>query len=199
MAEMSLGACVELDYPSTGLTWQLRCAAGEVVEGSVGQVPASEKKNSGAGGDKLTSRRPRVLVVEDEALVAIEITHALTRAGFDVVGPARSVPMALQFLKCSGCDAAVLDINLGGETSEAIAIELTAIKTPFVTLSGYAPEQHHPVFAGAPALRKSLRLQLLIAELSKCIEHRDSGSLERHGDLHLEQLRGGVCAGAGQR
>jgi hypothetical protein len=89
----------------------------------------------------------------------------------------------------------VLDINLGGETSEAIAIELTAIKTPFVTLSGYSQEQHHPVFAGAPALRKPLRLQLLIAELSKSMEHRDGGPKERPGDLSVEA---GARAGAGQ-
>jgi hypothetical protein len=93
----------------------------------------------------------------------------------------------------------VLDINLGGETSEAIAIELTANKTPFVTLSGYSPEQHHPAFAGAPALRKPLRLQLLIAELSKCIEHRDSGSMERPGDFPTEQLSEPGPAGSGQR
>jgi PAS domain S-box-containing protein len=187
MAEISLGACVELDYPSAGVTWQLRCAAGEVVEGSAGPVPTVGKESSSAGRGNLTSRRPRVLVVEDEALVAIEITHALTRAGFEVVGPARSVPVAIQLLKCSGCDAAVLDINLGGETSEAIAIELSANKTPFVTLSGYSPEQHHAVFAGAPALRKPLRLQLLITELSKCIEHRDSGSVERPAHLPIGQ------------
>jgi PAS domain S-box-containing protein len=199
MAEMSLGASVELDYPSTGVTWQLRCAAGEVVQGSVGSVPTVRKESSSAGRNELASLRPRVLVVEDEALVAIEITHALTRAGFEVVGPARNVREALQFLKCSGCDAAVLDINLGRETSEAIAIELTASKTPFVILSGYSPEQHHPVFASAPALRKPLRLQLLIAELSKCIEHRDTGSREWPGDLPIEPLAARVLAGAKQR
>jgi PAS domain S-box-containing protein len=199
MAEMSLGAYVELDYPPSGLSWQLKCAAGEVMESSVGPVPTVEKENSGAASDEPTSRRPRVLVVEDEALVAVEITHALTLAGFDVVGPARNVPAALQFLKCSGCDAAVLDINLSGETSEAIAIELAANKTPFVTLSGYSPEQHHPVFGSAPAFRKPLSFQLLIAELCKCIEHRDSRSRERPGDLPIEALGVGVLAHAGKR
>jgi hypothetical protein len=63
---------------------------------------------------------------------------------------------------------------LGRETSEAIAIELTANKTPFVILSGYSSKQHHPAFAGAPALRKPLRLQFLIAELRKYVEQRPS-------------------------
>jgi DNA-binding response OmpR family regulator len=116
-----------------------------------------------------------VLVVEDEALVAIEIEHALTEAGFDVVGPARSVSVALDLLNRYGCNAAVLDINLGRETSEAIAIELTANETPFVTLSGYSSEQHHSVFAGAPALRKPLRLQFLVSEIKRCIGQRHGG------------------------
>src|SRR5208337_5438484 len=39
MAELSLGAKVELSFPSTGVTWQLRCAVGEVLEGGAGSVP----------------------------------------------------------------------------------------------------------------------------------------------------------------
>jgi two-component sensor histidine kinase len=172
MVEISLGAQVKLDWPVTGLIWHLRCATSEVVEGSAGSVPIIEDESGIADRHQLTSQRPRVLVVEDEALVAMEIAHALTGAGFDVVGPARSVPAALEFLKWSKCDAAVLDINLGRETSEAIAIELTANKTPFVTLSGYSSKQHHSVFAGAPMLGKPLRLQFLIAEVKKCIEQK---------------------------
>jgi PAS domain S-box-containing protein len=177
MAEMSLGAQVELDYPSTGLTWQLSCAAGEVVEG--GPVPSIASESSTASGNERPNQRPCVLVVEDEALVAMEIAHALTGAGFDVIGPARNVPTALELLNRRGCDAAVLDINLGHETSEAIAIELTANQTPFVTLSGYSSEQHHPVFAGAPALRKPLRLQFLVAEVKKCVGQKHSGPVDR--------------------
>ncbi|MGA7323745.1 MAG: hypothetical protein WBX25_04505, partial [Rhodomicrobium sp.] len=75
----------------------------------------------------------------------------------------------------SGCDAAVLDINLGRETSEAIAAELTASETPFVTLSGYSEEEHHSAFAAAPALTKPVRPEPLIAELRKCIEQKTSG------------------------
>jgi PAS domain S-box-containing protein len=181
MAEMSLGAHVELAYPPTGLIWQLRCGAGEVVEGSAPSTPFFANETSTTGSAYLRNQRPRVLVVEDEALVAIEIARALTAAQYEVVGPARSVAVALEHLKRSGCDAAVLDINLGRETSEAIAIALAANKTPFVTLSGYSPEQHHPVFASVPALRKPLRLQLLIAELRKCIDSSDSRTTERPG------------------
>jgi PAS domain S-box-containing protein len=178
MVEMSLGAKVELGFPATGLTWQLRCPSGEVLEGSISSVPLRESERP-ASNHARTDQHSRILVVEDEALVAIEIAHALTEAGFDVVGAARSVPAALELLKGSGCDAAVLDVNLGSETSEAIAVELTARGTPFVALSGYASDQYPSVFADAPALTKPLRPEFLIAELRKCLEQKARGSVGR--------------------
>ena len=60
-----------------------------------------------------------ILVVEDNALVALEIAQALNLAAFDVVGPATTVALALELFSAEGCDAAVLDINLRDETSEA--------------------------------------------------------------------------------
>ncbi|MGA7325757.1 MAG: PAS domain S-box protein [Rhodomicrobium sp.] len=177
MTEYSLGAQVKVDFLATGLTWQLWCTAAQVVGDSVDPIRGA--KTERPASSVASAGRPRVLVVEDEALVAIEIKHALTEAGFDVVGPVRSVSVALGLLNRCGCDAAVLDINLGGETSEAVATELTASQTPFVTLSGYSTEQHHSVFAGAPALRKPLRLQSLIAEIRKCTDQKDNNSIRR--------------------
>jgi DNA-binding response OmpR family regulator len=164
MAQLNLGAHIDLEFPATGLSWRLGCVPSEVLEGCAAGGARQ------AGTPARMSQRPRVLVVEDETLVAIEVAHAVTEAGFDVLGPARNVQGALELLNRSSCDAAVLDINLGRETSEAIAIALTANKTPFVTLSGYSSEQQHPAFAGAPALKKPLRLQFLVEELKKCIE-----------------------------
>ncbi|MGA7323566.1 MAG: HWE histidine kinase domain-containing protein [Rhodomicrobium sp.] len=123
MTEMSLGAKVALSFPPTGLTWELRCRADEVLDGGI-RLVRDEERGRPNGGAALSGQRPRVLVVEDEALVATEIAHVLTGAGFDIIGPARSVPMAVDLLKRLGCDAAVLDINLGRQSSEAVAAEL---------------------------------------------------------------------------
>jgi CheY-like chemotaxis protein len=171
MAEMSLGANVELSFPSTGLTWQLRCPAHEVLDGGNRLVRGNASEKPAVRG-AFTERRPRILVVEDEALVAIEIANVLSKASFEIIGPARNVPMALDLLRRLGCDAAVLDVNLSGETSEAIAAELGANGIPFVTLSGYSREDHPFVFADAPALTKPLRPEFLLTELRKCIEKR---------------------------
>ncbi len=148
------------------------------MEGGIRPQPGRDSERPASSG-ALTKERPRILVVEDEALVAIEIAHVLTEAGFDIVGPARRVSVALELLRRSGCDAAVLDINLGRETSEAIAAELTASETPFITLSGYSDDVHHSAFAGSPTLTKPLRPEILSAELRKCIQQKMTSSIER--------------------
>jgi DNA-binding response OmpR family regulator len=112
--------------------------------------------------------KARVLVVEDDALLALDIAAQLTEAGFDVIGPAVSVDTALRLLRAIGCDVALLDVNLGKETSELVARELRSLSKPFVVLSGYSSEQHPPEFHGAPLLSKPARPGELVALLQHC-------------------------------
>lgn len=79
----------------------------------------------------------RILVVEDEALVAMLVEDALMDAGFTVLGPARTVSQALEMLKADPPDAAVLDLNLGGESSVTVADALAARGIPFLVATGY--------------------------------------------------------------
>ena len=111
----------------------------------------------------------RVLVVEDDALLGLDIVQQLIDAGFEVVGPAISVAKALSLLGETACDVAVLDVNLGSETAEPVALELRARRTPFVVLSGYSSEQHPPSFHGAPMLSKPARPEDLVATMLKCM------------------------------
>jgi DNA-binding response OmpR family regulator len=111
----------------------------------------------------------RVLVVEDDALLGLDIAQQLTDAGLEVVGPAVSVAKALKLMAQTSCDVAVLDVSLGSETAAPVARELRARGTPFVILSGYSSEQHPPAFDGAPRLPKPARPEDLIALLCKCM------------------------------
>ncbi len=165
LAESSLDAKVDLDFLKTGLSWRLCCPAAGVIEGAR-SAPAAKARPELRAPSNL---RPKVLVVEDEALVAMEIAQVLRDADFEVLGPARSVAAALSLIEESGCDAAVLDINLTRETSEPVARKLLADGTRFVTLSGYSHTQHLPIFDGVPALAKPLRPALLVAEIRRCL------------------------------
>ena len=116
-----------------------------------------------------TSGRRHVLVVEDDGLIAMEIAGALSAAGWEVVGPASTVAQALSLIAERGCDAAVLDNNLGPETAQPVAAELVRSGTPFVTVSGYSRWQLPPVMQGAPLIGKPLDRRLLVAEISRCL------------------------------
>lgn len=85
--------------------------------------------------DASSASSPTVLVVEDEFFIALEIKSALTKAGFDVLGPASSVDIALDLLRQTKPDAAVLDVDLGGERVTPVALQLRAIGVPFVLAS----------------------------------------------------------------
>ena len=82
---------------------------------------------------------------------------------------------ALELLKEFGCDAAVLDINLGAETSEPIARMLSGKGTPFVTVSGYSQDQRPSGFSSGAFLTKPLRAELLVAQLRRCTQQQADG------------------------
>jgi CheY-like chemotaxis protein len=80
----------------------------------------------------------RILVVEDEYLIAMSLADALENAGSVVVGPVPSVDKAIQKIESEPhIDAAVVDVNLGGVLAYAVADMLVARKIPFVFTSGY--------------------------------------------------------------
>jgi DNA-binding response OmpR family regulator len=114
--------------------------------------------------------RKRVLIVEDDALLAMDLAEQLEASGFDVLGPCMSTKHALSVVEKVGCDAAVLDINLGKETSETIAVRLGDLAIPFVVASGYAPDQWPVAFSGHAALTKPFQTEHLVDLLTKTIQ-----------------------------
>ena len=83
-------------------------------------------------------RDRRILVVEDEFLIAMSLQDALENAGSVVVGPVPSVDKAIQKIESEpDIDAAVVDVNLGGLLAYPVADMLIARKIPFVFTSGY--------------------------------------------------------------
>jgi len=79
----------------------------------------------------------RILVVEDEFLVALQLQDDLERAGYSVIGPARSVQQALHLTSQEKFDAALVDFRLGSETSESVANQLIEMGIPFAFATGY--------------------------------------------------------------
>lgn len=84
----------------------------------------------------------RIFIVEDDFLIAFEMTDLLQDMGFEVVGPSLHVEDAEEIAASEPIDAAFLDVNLGaGETSEAVAQRLRERGVPFVFITAYSPDQ----------------------------------------------------------
>ncbi|RWE65915.1 response regulator [Mesorhizobium sp.] len=96
----------------------------------------------------------RVLVVEDEWLIAEDTAACLPALGYQVIGPAPSVAVALWLIDEHNVDVALPDIQLYGETSLAVARALQARDIPFAFLSGFGPGDVPSAFAGCQFLRK---------------------------------------------
>ena len=107
----------------------------------------------------------RILVLEDEWIVALDTQDILESAGFAVVGPVATVRDALTLLHASPVDGAVLDVHLNGETSFAVAEALTRSATPFIFLSGFNSIDLPVRFRSHPLLTKPINAERLLVAL----------------------------------
>ncbi len=165
LVKMSVGGEVETRYEPGGLFWELSCPAGMVIERG-----STEGRSLPVESAKATRlRSERVLVVEDEPLIALEVAQMLETAGFEVVGPAASVDAALKLIDIAGCDAAILDVNLGQQSAEPIASRLARSKVPFVAMSGYSREQLPAGFGSVYLLSKPVQGSVLVDSLRRCL------------------------------
>ncbi|HEX3918128.1 MAG TPA: response regulator [Caulobacteraceae bacterium] len=103
----------------------------------------------------------RILLVEDEGLVALMLEDMLEDLGFEVACSAATVAQALSWLDAGGAlDLALLDVNLGGEPVFPVADALKARGVPFAFSTGYG-EGHDPRFREAPLLGKPIQFERL--------------------------------------
>ena len=96
-----------------------------------------------------------VLVVEDNMIIALEAEEVLTAMGAETVDMAASVREALRLIETSPPDRALLDVNLGSETSVAVATKLAALGIPFAFATGYGESFKVPAELGdVPVVKK---------------------------------------------
>ena len=95
----------------------------------------------------------RLLVVEDEAFIAMEVEEMLHELGCEVIATASTVDRALACVRRGGIDGALLDANLHGHSVLPVAEELAGSAVPFVLLTGYSRRESDP-----PLLREARRV-----------------------------------------
>jgi len=114
----------------------------------------------------------RVLVVEDDYFIAIELCSALRAAGAEVLGPARDLETGLAAIDSEHIDCGVLDVNLRGHLGFQIATGLRARGIPVIFTTGYDASMIPPELADVVRLEKPVDL----TALCRAIQQSCSGS-----------------------
>lgn len=102
----------------------------------------------------MADRRLRILIVEDEMLVAMNIEDMLLDLGHEVAGIASRLSPALSLVAESDFDVALLDVNLAGEPSFPVAAALRERGIPFLFATGYGVRGLSDDFRTSPVLQK---------------------------------------------
>ena len=109
----------------------------------------------------------RILVVEDEFLIALDIAAVLEQAGLAVIGPASTVGDALEAIAQQEVHGALLDAHLAGEPVGRVADALKARAIPFAFVSGYGREQLPAAYQDAQLVKKPFTGRDLLAAIAR--------------------------------
>jgi DNA-binding NtrC family response regulator len=114
-------------------------------------------------------RTARILILEDEPMIALSLEDVLIDAGFAIAGVVGKLDKALALIESGACDAAIVDANLAGVSASPAAIALAARSLPFIMMSGYSKEQMPGEYPRAFFLSKPCRPDLLIETLNSIL------------------------------
>ena len=167
--ESQLGGRVKHDWRPDGVSCVLSIPLVRTFEPQQSGSPPA-KANGSAKPHPQIGAAKTIMVVEDEALVALSLHDFLSELGYSVVGPVGRVTEALRILNQRPVDAAILDVNLAGEFVYPLAELLRARNIPFVFATGYSSESIDPRFGDISVLQKPIDRQTLEACFSRRVE-----------------------------
>lgn len=166
-----LGGESKIDYAIEGVSASFLIPS-RFVETRM-SAPVSPVSRSGAAAhiDASSHIEGRTaLIVEDQLLIAIDLQQILESAGMRVLDTVTSTREALHFLSREAPDVAVLDVNLGNETSETIAIKLKQSGKPFLFATGYGDDGIIPAsFSDVPVVRKPYERDDIVAQVARLL------------------------------
>ena len=110
-----------------------------------------------------------VLVVEDEMMIAMLIEDMLDELGCKLVGQAASVPRALELIGNESIEVAILDLNLDGKDTYAIADALQRKNVPFIFATGYGSAGLRQEYGNRPVLQKPFQQKDLEMALTEAL------------------------------
>ncbi len=112
---------------------------------------------------------PRILVVDDEPLIAMMLTDWLAEQGVETAGPAHTVAQALSVIDAIKIDAAVLDISLGDDDCYAVADMLASRGIPFAFATGHSSDSLAERFKGVATVTKPFDFEVVRQAISRLL------------------------------
>lgn len=180
LVEQSLqasGGSVDLRYGADGVCCDIRLPLPEQApsarDGPAADAGGSAYSSPGHAAETGPLSGARILVVEDEPLIALEVADHLASAGADIVGPAGTIEDARRLVAKSAFDAALLDANLAGRSVHEVAADLTMKGVPFAFVSGYGRQALPSAFKEAPLLAKPFGARQLVATVVMLLGEAD--------------------------
>ena len=165
-----LNAQIDFHWDPAGLRVEVKLPAElfmrEVASGKNAEADGTLQPEP---GNRVSHRK--ILLVEDEELVALELSAELSRLGWAIVGPAATLAEA-QALLSNHFDAAVLDVNLRGHPIYPVAEQLEKLRVPFVFCTGYEMVDPEGRFPNVPVIRKPAHPAAVSAALSDLLKAR---------------------------
>ena len=159
--EQQLGGETTFDWNPAGLRCTFSIARSETMKSRETRSPAGNEAPNGVPITVRKTGKPRVLLVEDEALVAMMIQESLKEFGFAVVGPVSTAAEAVAAARDQEFDAALLDINLGDGMVYKVADILAGRHVPFAFVTGYDAGSVDSRFSEIPILQKPIEREKL--------------------------------------
>jgi PAS domain S-box-containing protein len=166
--ERQLGGIVKFDWQTTGLHCTFSVPHDPNKE-SLRRVSIDLGQTEGALAQDADPNDKRVLLVEDEPLVSMMLADMLAAFGHKVDGPYNRFSDAILAAKSNNLQAGILDVNLGGEKTYAVADILANRKIPFAFVTGYGPDTIVSQFSHAPVLQKPIEAAKLHALLQQIV------------------------------
>jgi len=168
------GGTATLRFDPGGITCEIHLPLPErtFIAGRHGSpAPAIDRPPTlpGTGPASPLSKR-RILVIEDEPLVAMELEAILADAGCRIVGPAGTIESARQLIDAGKIDAALVDANLGGRRVDDLAASLSERSIPFGFVTGYGREALPARFQHSRMLSKPFMPAQLLALVSALLK-----------------------------
>ncbi len=156
-----LAGKVEFDWRRGGLQCAIVIPLKERQEFSGHIAKAPQKKADSVLVPVRVGPRKRILLLEDEVLIAMMVAETLTELGFDVVGPFGKVSDAISAVETQAVDAGLLDVNLGDELGYPVAQVFRSRQVPFAFMTGYGAETISAPFSNVPIVQKPVSRDVL--------------------------------------